>query len=208
MGNSFFSSQAGRSLAWMCLLFIMLSNGCRTYQTTPNMSQWESFTFPLEAGDTLQITFPGAPNLNTTQKIRVDGKITLPQGDEIQAAAKTPAQLRKEILAIYEPQLQVKEVMVSVTSSLFQVYVGGAVLRQGKITSERRLSALEAIMEAGGFDHAKAKLARVVVVRNLKEGGIRRFFLDLEKLLKGGRADPFYLEANDIVYVPEKKVIF
>lgn len=161
----------------------------------------------LREGDTVRITFPGAPNLNTAQLIRRDGQITLPMGGELKAAGRTPAELEAELLKIFAPQLQFKEVVVSVDSSFFPVFVTGAVLRPGKIVSDRPITALEAIMEAGGFDYLKANLKAVVVVRQ-EQGQVRNFKLNLKLPLEGKPSEPFYLKPSDIVYVKERFSFF
>src|SRR5690348_14277129 len=43
-------------------------------------------SFTIREGDIVQITFPGAANLNTTQLVRRDGKIEMPLLGELQAA--------------------------------------------------------------------------------------------------------------------------
>jgi polysaccharide export outer membrane protein len=160
-------------------------------------------TFTLREGDILKISFPGSPNLNTTQPIRTDGKISLRLVGEVKAAGMTPADLQKELMDLYAPQLVSKEVTVEVQSSSFPVYVTGAVLRPGKISSDHPITALEAIMEAGGFDYTKANLKSVVVIR--QEGGqTRKYTLDLKKVMEGKTNEPFYLKPDDIIYVPEK----
>src|SRR5262249_29795347 len=93
----------------------------------------------LREGDTIRILFPGAPNLNVVQPIRRDGKISLSLVGEVQAAGKTPKVLEKELVELYGPQLQDKEVTVSLESSVFPVYITGAVLRPGTILSDRPL---------------------------------------------------------------------
>jgi len=87
------------------------------------------------------------------------------------------------------------------------VYVTGAVLHPGKITSNHPLTALEAIMEAGGFDYQKANLKAVRVVRH--EGTkVHHFTLNLKAALEGAQSEPFYLQPSDIVFVPERLVLF
>ena len=71
----------------------------------------------LREGDTLRITFPGSPNLNTTQQIRQDGKIYLPVIGEVKAVGMTPVELEKRLVERYGPQLVTKEVNVAVESS-------------------------------------------------------------------------------------------
>ena len=157
----------------------------------------------LNEGDTLVISFPGAPNLNTSQKIRRDGRITLPVVGEFKAAGLTPSDMEKQLVKLYEKELVQKEVSVTVESSVFPVFVTGAVLRPGKVVSDRPLTALEAIMEAGGFDYARANLKAVTVIRH-ENGQTLHHKLDLKKVLKGGQGEPFQIKPSDIIYVPER----
>src|SRR6185503_6909953 len=133
-----------------CLVLIPLS-GCHTPRPIFDEDLTPYSSVKLTEGDTLSITFPGSPDLNTTQKVRRDGKIDMKTVGEIQAAGKTPKELEKEILKLYEKDLVLKEVSVILQSTSYPVYVSGAVLRPGKVMAERPISALEAIMEAGGF---------------------------------------------------------
>jgi polysaccharide biosynthesis/export protein len=160
-------------------------------------------TYVLREGDILKISFPGSPNLNTVQPIRTDGKISLQLVGEVQAAGVTPGDLRKKLMDLYAPQLTSKEVNVEVQSSSFPVYVTGSVLRPGKIVSDHPITALEAIMEAGGFDYTKANLKNVSVIR--QEGNqTKNYTLNLKRVMEGQVSEPFYMKPADIIYVPEK----
>lgn len=159
--------------------------------------------FTLREGDILKISFPGSPNLNNVQPIRPDGKINLPLVGEVQAAGMTPAALQQKLMDLYAPQLTTKEVTVEVQSFAYPVYVTGAVLRPGKISTDHLLTALEAIMEAGGPDYTRANLKNVKVIR--QEGGrTKNYILDLKRVMEGKTTEPFYLKPADIIYVPEK----
>ena len=157
----------------------------------------------LHEGDTVHISFPGAPTLNTVQQIRRDGRITLPLIGEFKAAGMTPPDLEKELIKQYGPQLQTKEVSVSVDTLAFAIYVTGSVLRPGRIASDRPLTALEAIMEAGGFDYTKANLKSIRIIRTLN-GQTEHFVINLKNVLKGSADDNFKLKPADIIYVPER----
>jgi polysaccharide export outer membrane protein len=157
----------------------------------------------LREGDVIKIAFPGAPNLNTTTTIRRDGKITLTLVGEVTAAGLTPIELQNELVKLYSSQLIDKEVIVSVESSAFEVFVTGAVLRPGKIQSERPLTALEAIMEAGGFDYTRANLKAVNIIRNVG-GHLEHHKINLKRVLSGEDSQTFYLKPSDIVYVPDR----
>jgi len=157
----------------------------------------------LREGDIVKITFPGAPALDATQQVRRDGKISLAGGGEMQAAGLTTSQLESQVLKKYSDQLVSKEVTVSIESSSFPVFVTGAVLRPGEISSDRPITALEAIMKAGGFDYSKANLKSVTIVRH--EGKeVRNFKVNLKLPLEGKPSEPFYLKPSDIVFVPER----
>lgn len=157
----------------------------------------------LHEGDTLNISFLGAPDLNTVQTIRRDGKITIQIIGELTASGMTPVQLENEIVRLCGPQLISKEVRVTVSGSQFPIFITGAVLRPGKIMSDRPITALQAIMEAGGPDYARAKLTSVLVIR--QEGrDVKHHRINLKLPLQGKKSDPFDLKPADILYVPER----
>ena len=191
-----------KSSALVCLVMVSVT-GC----VTPTRLSPEDLTpygsVKLTEGDAVSITFPGSPNLNTAQKIRRDGKIELQVVGELMAAGKTPGELQKEILGLYKDQLVIKEVLVTAQTSTFPVFVTGAVTHPGKVLADRPISALEALMEAGGFDISKANMKKVTVLRN-DAGQLKRYVLDMKSVLEGHSKQLFYLRPNDIVYVPEK----
>lgn len=201
------------ALAAMAIGLLTFMTGCETPATATGVSQAGNLpeatkqpeVITIREGDVLKIAFPGTPSLDTTQPVAVrrDGRITLPIVGEVVAAGLTPADLEKELVKLYSSQLVSKEVSVSVVSSTFAVYVSGAVGHPGKITSDRPISALEAIMEAGGFDNAKADMKAVVVIRREGEQ-TKRYTLNLKLVLDGQQSEQFFLKPFDIVYVPER----
>jgi len=59
-------------------------------------------------------------------------------------------------------------------------------------------------MECGGFDYTKANLKSVTVLR---EDGkrLKSFTVDLKKVMKGfPTKEQFYVQPEDIVFVPER----
>jgi len=168
-------------------------------------AQTEPAASPLKEGDLVRIAFPGVTNLNTDLKIPFDGSIKLPFAGEFRAAGRTPQQLQEDILKSYGPQLQVKEVTVTLLASSATVYVGGAVLRPGRIALDRPLTAMEAIMECGGFDHTRARPNKTRIIR--QEGGRQKTYqVDLKKAFEGADTNPFYLKPSDIIHVPAKTI--
>jgi len=177
--------------------------GCQTAPKNESIAQPAPEKLTLSAGDTVKITFTGAPELNTVQQIRRDGKVNIPMLGELAAAGLSPVEMEQALLKAYGSQLVNKQVTVVLESGLFPIFVSGAVLRPGKITADRPITALEAIMEAGGFDYARANAKAVRVIRN-KDGQVQKFTLNLQKIVNGEDQAPFYMKASDIIYVPEK----
>lgn len=161
----------------------------------------------LREGDVLKISFPGSPSLDTTLPIRRDGKINLQLAGEINASGMTPSDLEKEIVKACGSQLISKEVAVTVVSSSISVFVTGSVLKPQKVVSDHPITALEAIMEAGGFDYAKANLKDVRVIR-YENGRQHTYVLNLKLVMQGHQSNQFYLKPSDIVYVPERFSMF
>lgn len=194
----------GRVLTTVFLLCTLLfSFGCQTPDLGPIAAD-HSTPVPLtmSAGDTLQITFPGAPALNGTHRIGPDGMITLPHVGQVEARGKTAGELQAELTNLFETQLQENEVLVTLVGSANLVYVNGAVLRPGRILLDRPLTVLEAIMESGGFNPV-ANLEKVGVIRYEGDQNVR-YNLNLEPILSGGQVTPFYVKPRDIIVVPEK----
>lgn len=166
--------------------------------------QMESLT--LREGDTVRITFPGSPNLNTTQQIRRDGKLSLPLVGECKAAGLSPKDLEKSLAELYAPQLVTKEVNVVLESSAYFVFVTGAVARPGRIVFDRPITVLEAVIDAG-VDYSKANLKDVTVIRRKGERE-EQYHLNLKRQLQGRGGELFYLQPSDIVFVRERLTWF
>ena len=164
-------------------------------------------TILLREGDTVKISFPASPNLDATQQIRRDGKITLSLVGEVEAAGLTTAELQQKLIKLFAPQISSKEVTVVLQSSSFPVFVTGSVVHPGKVLSDHPLTALEAVMEAGGFDYTTANLKAVKIIRN-ENGTMKNYKVNLKNVLDGKDNQPFYLKPDDIIYVPERLALF
>jgi polysaccharide export outer membrane protein len=163
----------------------------------------ETAPVKINPGDVVQLTFPGAPAMNISERVRVDGHLFLPLVGEVEAAGKTPKELQADLAEKYSKDLRVTEVVVNLSSSTASIFVTGAVLHPGRIAMERPLTVLDAIMEAGGFDPRRANVKKVALIRR-KEGQYSKRILNLKPILRGENIPPVSLEPFDIVFVPEK----
>jgi polysaccharide export outer membrane protein len=155
----------------------------------------------LAPGDEIRLTFSSAPDLNTQQKIQSNGRVSLPMVGEVTAAGRSVTSLQQSLTALYQPHLQDSTVTVSLAGTAAGVYVSGAVLRAGKVPLDRPMTALEAVMEAGGF--APMANPRQVVVVRTQGGRSRNYVLNLYQSLNGAESTPFYVRPYDVIYVKE-----
>ena len=159
----------------------------------------------LAPGDVVEIKFFSIPELNESQAVRPDGKIALQLVGEVDVMGKTPAELREELMKLYVPHLKTPDVTVIVRQFLSRrIYVGGEVREPGSFDMPGQLSALEAIMQAGGFTNL-ARLGNVVIIRH--RGG-QRFgaSINFRHALAGDVTPQFLLEPLDIVFVPRTRI--
>jgi len=200
------------SLWLMVLSFIIV--GCQS-PTIPSSSSLNvvdasvpSMPGVLREGDVIQITFATSTNLNATQRIQMDGNVSLQFVNNVPAAGKTPLEFAQSLEKLYQAHLRGMEpITVSVISNAAAVYVTGAVLRPGRIPLERPLTVLDAVMEAGGIDNTRAKLSGVTVLR-VENGRRVSRRVNLKSALEGKDSSLFYLKPFDIVYVPAKAINF
>jgi polysaccharide export outer membrane protein len=198
----------------LVVLAVAACTACRAPSSPPTFpalvepeTRFSSDSIQLREGDVIRVTFENATNLNVTQTIPFDGIIALPLIEPLKAAGKTIVDLEATLTVLYEPQIKTSEIRVARVASAATYSIGGAVLKPGKFPLDRPITVLEAVMEAGGVDHARAKLTEVSVLRieNQKRVNHR---INLKRALQGKEASLFYLRPFDIIFVPEKTFNF
>jgi len=196
--------------AGLALTALVAFGGCAT-STTDKAALQAAAIRPeeiiLREGDTVKISFPGSANLDSAQQIRRDGKISMLLVGEVDAAGLTPDELKQKLIKAYASQITSKEVTVTVQSSTFPVFVTGSVIHPGKVLADHPMTALEAVMEAGGFDYNTANMKAVRIIRH-ENDQTKNFTVNLKAVLSGDDHQSFYLKPNDIIYVPERFTMF
>ncbi|EMG37126.1 periplasmic protein involved in polysaccharide export [Desulfocurvibacter africanus PCS] len=152
----------------------------------------------LEPGDEIEVQFLYWPELDDTQQIRRDGRISLQLVENIQAAGLTPEELSQKLEDLHKDKLKEPAIKVILRErAARQIMVGGEVEQPGAIELAGSMTPLEAIMAAGGFKRLSADISKVVVFRQM-EG--RRLATSVD-LMNPDQA-PFFLKPNDVIYVP------
>jgi protein involved in polysaccharide export with SLBB domain len=164
----------------------------------------EPAEYRIQPGDELDIKFFYTPELNQTVTVRPDGKVSLQLIDEVEAAGLTPAELDGRITPRYAKE--VKEPAITVAVKTFagrKVYVGGEVGKPGLLDLQPGMTALQAVINAGGFLNT-AKPEAALVVRTAITQAPTPIRINLSQAVNGEatRGD-MPLQSQDIVYVPK-----
>lgn len=131
--------------------------------------------------------------------VRLDGKISLPLLDDIQAAGKTPIELKHEITDMLRQYIDDPMVTVIVTEhNNFKVFVTGQVRTPGMHRLRSRGSLLQVIPLCGGFTEW-ADQKRIVLIRS-QEGREEKKTINYTKLIETG--SDFELQPGDVIVVP------
>jgi len=191
------------------ILFLLV--GCGTHQPVLKSQAQAVFAAPqepreyvIEPGDQLDIKFFYNPKLNETITVRPDGKISLQLLDDVQAAGLTPTLLDAALTEKYAQELKKPAVTVMVRSFTGQrVYVDGEVNRPGLVNLTTGMTALQAVINAGGLRET-AKPEAAIVIRKGPENQPVPMRVDLKEALYGkNRGATFQLHPYDIVHVPK-----
>src|SRR5512133_1142604 len=124
----------------LAAFLVFTALGCGGCQTV--LPPWPNPTVPktaarLSPGDTIKVTFAEESDLDQTEKIRRDGKISLPLIGEVTAAGKRLMDFQHELVSRYEGRLDNPEVLVLLESGTATVVVSGFAGKPGKIDFDR-----------------------------------------------------------------------
>ncbi len=153
-------------------------------------------------GDILQIVTWKEPDFSGDFPVRIDGKISFPLLDDMQAAGRTTARVRDELTEKLKEYVTHPVVSVAVKSMESQkFYILGEVLKPGEYPLSKNLTVLHAIALAQGFTEWAGK-NDIVLIRQEK-GSETLMKISYGKIVKEGELDQNVLiRADDIIVVP------
>ena len=160
----------------------------------------DSSQYVIGPEDSLYIHVWKEENLSRTVPVRIDGKISLPLIDEIQAAGLTPLQLKENLVKRFREFVDIPNVSVIVMEATsFKVFVSGQVRTPGVVRLRSETSILQLIPMVGGFSEW-ANEKKILVIRK-EEGKEKRLTVNYKRIVAG--KDPnFIMKSGDTVIVP------
>src|SRR5689334_11413984 len=176
-------------------------------QRPPRLTTVTEDRYRLQPGDVLDVQFRYSPEFNQTVTVQPDGYISLEITGDLKIAGFTIEQTRTAILRQASQRLQ--EPVVSIVLKEFQrpyFVVAGEVAQPGKIEMREKVTALQAIMLAGGMKET-AKSSQVVVFRKINSDTAEVKLLNLKSIKRTADLEnDLTLQAGDMVYVPRDKI--
>ena len=173
--------------------------GCQTTQPPLPNPPGPKTAVRLSPGDTIKVTFAEESDLDQTEKIRRDGKISLPLIGEVTAAGKRVIDFQHELVSRYEGRLDNPEVLVTLESEGASVIVSGFAHKPGKIDFDRPKTVYQVIMEAGGATDY-GSLSNVHLTRII-DGEERTETINLRPTVHGKPTLPKYVQDGDVIYI-------
>ena len=160
-------------------------------------------SYKIGAGDVLKIiTWKEEDFSLETILVRIDGKITFPLLDDVQAAGLSPLQLKKDLEEKLKKYVAAPVVTVSVVNpNSKKFYILGEVVRTGEYQLLKNLTVLQAFALAGGFTEWASK-KEIILLR--KENGKDKIIrVNYKKIVKGEDfRQNVKLKADDTIIVP------
>ena len=153
----------------------------------------------LAVGDLVAVRVFGHEDLSVRERVRDDGKISLPILKDVDAAGLAPQALGDEVRARLKDYVNAPVVTVTVEESRpLVIPVLGEVTHPGQYTLEKGSGVLEALASAGGLtDYAHRD--RIFVLR--RQSPPVRIRTTFSGLSQGGRASALRLQPGDCVIV-------
>jgi polysaccharide export outer membrane protein len=173
--------------------------GCQTAQPPLPNPPGPKTAVRLSPGDTIKVTYAEESDLDQSEKIRRDGKISLPLIGEMTAAGKRLMELQNEIKSRYEGRLDNPEVLVLLESGTASAIVAGFATKPGKIDFDRPRTVYQVVMLAGGATDY-GSLSNVHLTRII-DGEQRTETINLRTTVHGKPTIPKYVQDGDVIYI-------
>ncbi|MGA2728578.1 MAG: polysaccharide biosynthesis/export family protein [Terracidiphilus sp.] len=195
-----------RSKKYFCLL-LLLAGTVRLPLLAQQPELRQRPRYLLRPGDILQLQYRLTPEFNQSVTVQPDGYIAINVGGEIQVAGLNMTQAHDLIVAKESSRLKDPELtLVLEEFTRPYVVVAGEVSKPGQIEIRDQMSALSAIMMAGGFTNG-AKSGQVIVFRKFNDNLAEVRELNLTHVTKTRQLEhDLALQPGDIVYVPHDRI--
>ncbi|MDY7035818.1 MAG: polysaccharide biosynthesis/export family protein [Thermodesulfobacteriota bacterium] len=162
----------------------------------------EKESYIIGPSDILEINVWKEPELTRKVAVRMDGKITLPMINDVQAANMPLQKLQKEIAERYKEFVEVPEVtVILLASNSRKIYMLGKIGRPGELPLTKEITILQAISISGGLQKWADK-SDIRLIRKI-DGVEKTFRIDYDAIISGkDLTQNIVLQPDDTIFVP------
>lgn len=163
--------------------------------------------YVLQPGDVMEIQYRYTPEFNQTLTVQPDGFISLQIGGDLKVSGRNLQEVRKLIMATAQTHLASPELTIILKE--FQkpyVVVAGEVAQPGKFELREKLTAIQAVLLAGGFKDS-AKSSQILVFRKLNADTAEVKSLNFKTLkTTSDLENDLTLQPGDMILVPRNRI--
>lgn len=158
----------------------------------------DSDTYIIGPEDVLSIFVWKEESLTKTVPVRIDGMISLPLLDDIQAAGLTPLKLKQVITEKLKNFIENPTITITVMeANSYKIYLSGEVKNPGVMRIRSQTTLLKAIITAGGFTEWANK--RKILIITQEGGQEKRITANYNKIVDGDEPDVIINPGDTII---------
>ena len=196
---------------WILYLFgiLLLTAGCSTARTADLAAgKTQNPSGEISAGqdqyiigpeDILDIFVWKEEAVTKTVPVRIDGKISLPLVNDIQAAGLTPLKLKGVIAEKLKDYIENPTVTVTVIeANSYKIFITGEVRNPGVMRIRSQTTLLRVITSVGGFTEWANKRS-ILIITTDEKGEEKRMTVNYNRIVNGKDPDPVINRGDTIV---------
>ena len=160
-------------------------------------------SYKIGSGDILEIMTWKEPDFSREEiMVRLDGKISFPLLNDVQAAGLTPLDLKNNIETKLKDFVEAPVVTVTVKSPQSRkFYILGEVARTGEYQLVKKLTVLQAFALAGGFTEWASK--KEIILFRHEDGREKIIRINYKDIVKGKDfSQNILIKTDDTIIVP------
>lgn len=197
-------------VVWLGVVLLLLASSglvARAQSQAPVLTVPREERYALHPGDVLDIQYRYTPEFNQTVTVQPDGYISLQIGGDLRVGGHTLQEVRNLILVKVSTRLESPEITVILKE--FQkpyVVVAGEVNQPGKLELREKLTAIQAVLLAGGLKET-AKPSQILVFKRLNADTAEVKVLNFKTLKRTSDLEnDLVLQAGDMILVPRNRI--
>lgn len=187
----------------ICSCLFAVSAFAKDNKTDPVTENSQFNIYKIGQGDLLKVVVWKEESLSVdSTMVRLDGKITLPLVNDVQAEGLSTMDLKKSIEEKLSQFVESPLVTVILLDPLSQkYYILGEVQSIGEYPIIKKMTVMQAFAVAGGFTEWASK-KEIILFRDVN-GEQKVMRLNYKNVIKGKRSqDNIVIKADDIIIVP------